>query len=146
MKLFGRAARSDEGGQSLVEFALMLPIILLIITGLFDAARAVWQENTLAYAAREGTRYAIVHGSGYPDPNLIAWPSNTAQVTSVVQAAAVGVANVTVTTTWPEGRYDRGYPVQVIATAPFIPLPSAYMLGGAFQITLKGGSQLVIQR
>ena len=32
------------------------------------------------------------------------------------------------------------------ATAPFVPIPSAYLLGGAFQITLRGGSMLVIQR
>src|SRR2546428_7084085 len=56
-------ARQGERGQALVEFALLLPLMLLIITGLFDVARAVWQENTLAYAAREGTLYAIVHGS-----------------------------------------------------------------------------------
>src|SRR3989475_11133089 len=56
-------ARQGERGQALVEFALLLPLMLLIITGLFDVARAVWQENTLAYAPREGTRYAIVHGS-----------------------------------------------------------------------------------
>ena len=30
--------------------------------------------------------------------------------------------------------------------APFVPLPSQYLLGGAFQLTLRGGSQLVIQR
>jgi hypothetical protein len=36
--------------------------------------------------------------------------------------------------------------VIVDASAPFVPLPSQYLLGGAFQITLKGGSQLVIQR
>jgi Flp pilus assembly protein TadG len=136
----------DDGAQSLVEFAFILPIILLIITGLFDVARAVWQENTLAYAAREGTRYAIVHGSGYPDPLLIAWPNNTVQVTQVVQQAAVGVAGVTVTTAWADGCYERNCRVSVTATAPFVPLPSAYLLGGAFQITLRGGSELVIQR
>ena len=136
----------DDGAQSLVEFAFILPIILLIITGLFDVARAVWQENTLAYAAREGTRYAIVHGSGYPDPLLIAWPNNTAQVTQVVQQAAVGVSGVTVTTAWADGCYERNCRVSVTATAPFVPLPSAYLLGGAFQITLRGGSELVIQR
>lgn len=141
-----RFATGDNDGQSLVEFALVLPIVLLIITGLFDTARAVWQENTLAYAAREGTRYAIVHGSGYPDTALIAWPNNTAQVQSVVRAAAVGVANITVTATWPDGCYDRNCRVTVDATAPFVPLPSYYMLGGAFQITLRGGSELVIQR
>src|SRR2546428_9906851 len=69
-------ARQGERGQALVEFALLLPLMLLIITGLFDVARAVWQENTLAYAPRERTRYAIVHGSparppgGRVTPNL----------------------------------------------------------------------------
>jgi len=144
MKL--RRMFKDDGAQSLVEFAFMLPIILLIITGLFDVARAVWQENTLAYAAREGTRYAIVHGSGYPDPALIAWPNNTVQITQIVQNAAVGVPNITVTSTWSYECYDRNCRVSVTATAPFVHLPSAYMLGGAFQITLRGGSELVIQR
>src|SRR5439155_1542038 len=41
-----------QGGQAMLEFALVLPVVLLIITGVFDVARAVWQENTLAYAAR----------------------------------------------------------------------------------------------
>ena len=154
----------DDAGQSLIEFALMLPIVLLIITGLFDTGRAVWQENTLAYAAREGTRYAIVHGSGYlsVDPALVQYPArgvnpgNKAQTVDVVRNAAVGVGGViTVDVKWPTGEstagagngcYDRSCSVAVTASAAFIPLPSQYMLGGAFQITLKGGSQLVIQR
>jgi len=137
----------DDAGQSLIEFALTLPLVLLIITGIFDTGRAVWQENTLAYAAREGTRYAIVHGSGYPDTSQIAYPGNTAGITQIVRNAAVGVGGViTVTSTWPDGCYDRNCRVAVEASAAFIPLPSRYMLNNAFQITLKGGSQLVIQR
>ncbi|HEY6202185.1 MAG TPA: TadE/TadG family type IV pilus assembly protein [Candidatus Limnocylindria bacterium] len=134
-----------EDGQSLVEFALMLPLLLLLVTGLFDVARAVWQENTLAYSAREGTRYAIVHGSG-GSPAL--GPSDPAEpnITAVVRGAAVGVYNVSVVTSWPDGKNDRGYRVAVDASAPFVPLPSTYLLGGAFQITLKGGSSLVIQQ
>ena len=58
----------DEDAQSLVEFALTLPIFLLVVTGLFDVSRAVWQSNTLAFATREGTRYAIVHGSAGVPP------------------------------------------------------------------------------
>jgi len=136
----------DEAGQSLIEFALILPIVLLIITGLFDVARATWQENTLAYSAREGTRYAIVHGSAALDGN-VAFPYSQQAVIDVVRNAAVGVPNVAVTVSWPDGGcYDRNCRVQVDATAPFVPLPSAYMLGGAFQITLRGGSMLVIQR
>ncbi len=159
--LFRRLGR-EEAAQSLVEFALVLPIFLLIVTGLIDVARAVWQENTLAYAAREGTRYAIVHGSA---GNPIAWsgsnstntcstaaPTSSCQpIFDTVTAAAIGVAGVSVTVTWPDGAagatcYDRNCRVTVDATAQFVPLPSQYMLGGAFQVTLRGGSQLFIQR
>lgn len=140
--------RDDESGQSMIEFALVLPLFLLIVTGLFDVGRAVWQENTLAYAAREGTRYAIVHGSGSSDP---VWPGNTTPVRDVVRKAALGVPNVTVVVTWPDtvggtACYDRNCRVAVDATAPFVPIPSQYLLGNTFQITLRGGSMLVIQR
>ncbi len=123
----------------------MLPLMLLIVTGVFDAGRAIWQENTLAYAAREGTRYAIVHGSG---STLSLGPSNPAEpnIVAVVRTAALGVQNVTVVTGWPDGDNDRGMRVTVDATAQFVPLPSYYLLGNAFQITLKGGSSLVIQQ
>ena len=143
MNLFRRFHRG-EGAQSLVEFALILPIFLLLVTGLFDLARAVWQENTLAFAAREGTRYAIVHGSG---STLALGPSNPAEpnITAVVRGAAIGVAGVTVTTAWPDAGNDRGQRVSVDATAPFIPLPSYYLLGSIFHLDLKGGSMLVIE-
>lgn len=137
-----------EGGQALVEFALIMPVFLLLVLGLFDVARAVWQENTLAYAAREGTRYAIVHGSASDDP---VHPGNPTPVVAVVRSAALGVPNITVTSSWPDlvgstACFDRGCRVAVDATAQFIPLPSQYLLNGAFQITLRGGSMLVIQR
>ena len=141
-----RLLRDEDGGQALIEFALVLPLLLLIITGLFDLARAVWQENTLAYAAREGTRYAIVHGDASAD-GIIVFPGHDQQVVDVVRAAAVGVPSVSVAVTWPDSScYARNCRVQVDATAPFVPIPSQYLLGNTFQITLRGGSMLVIQR
>jgi Flp pilus assembly protein TadG len=168
LRRFFRDQNSEEQrGQSLVEFALLLPLMLLIITGLFDVSRAVWEENTLAYAAREGTRFAIVHGSAGTGPLPDGWAYGAADPTdvndhvigyvkTVVKAAAIGVPNVTVVVTYPDTYPNTGNPpircadrncrVIVDASAPFVPLPSQYLLGGAFQITLKGGSQLVIQR
>ena len=144
---------AQQGAQALVEFAFVLPIFLLVITGLIDVSRAVWEENTLAYAAREGTRYAIVHGSaGNPKVGPL-HPSqlnpstfNTGNIVNVVRQNAIGVPNVDVTVDYPNGDNQRNHSVTVDATAPFVPLPSQYLLGGAFQITLRGGSQLVIQR
>jgi hypothetical protein len=48
-------------GQALVEFALVIPLFLLLLVGLFDLGRAVFTYNTLTNAAREGARMAIVN-------------------------------------------------------------------------------------
>ena len=55
-----RSWREAERGQALVEFALILPVLLLILMGIFDFGRAVWAYNTLSNAARDGARVAIV--------------------------------------------------------------------------------------
>lgn len=48
-----------QKGQGLVEFALMLPIVLLMLFGLIEMARLVQAYVTIEHAAREGARYAI---------------------------------------------------------------------------------------
>ena len=52
-----------EGGQSLVEFALIFPIFVLMLFGLIDMGRAVYANNTLSQAAREATRLAAAQAS-----------------------------------------------------------------------------------
>lgn len=53
--------RRKRLGQALVEFALVIPIFLLLLIALFDLGRAVFAYNTLTNAAREGARLAIVN-------------------------------------------------------------------------------------
>ena len=48
-------------GQALVEAALVLPLLILLMVGLFDLGRAVYADSTLANAARVGSRVAIVN-------------------------------------------------------------------------------------
>ena len=52
--------RGQSRGQALVEFALILPILILLLVGIFDFGRAVYAFNTINNAAREGLRLAIV--------------------------------------------------------------------------------------
>lgn len=52
---------ANPRGQSLVEFALILPVFVLVLVGLFDVGRAVYAFNTVSNAAREGARVAIVN-------------------------------------------------------------------------------------
>ena len=55
--------RHDQpaSGQSLVEFAMVLPIIVLLIAGFIEIGRAVFAYNTIANAARQGARVAAVN-------------------------------------------------------------------------------------
>lgn len=48
-------------GQALVEFAIVLPIMALIVFGLLDLGRAIYTYNTLAQSARQAARVAIVN-------------------------------------------------------------------------------------
>lgn len=52
--------RGRGRGQALVEFALIIPIFLLVVVGLFDMGRAVFYYSTISNASREGVRLAIV--------------------------------------------------------------------------------------
>jgi hypothetical protein len=48
-------------GQSLVEFALIIPAFFLMAIMVFDLGRAVYYSSTIHNAAREAARYGIVH-------------------------------------------------------------------------------------
>jgi Flp pilus assembly protein TadG len=57
--IVGWLKRRGEYGQTLAEFALVLPIITIIIFGLVDMARAMQSYVTIQEAARDGARYAV---------------------------------------------------------------------------------------
>jgi hypothetical protein len=59
---------SRTRGQALTEFALVLPLFLALLFVIVDFGRVVWATGSLASAAREGARYAIVHGGTASNP------------------------------------------------------------------------------
>jgi hypothetical protein len=56
-----RGRRGDQGAAA-VEFALVLPVLLLIIFGIIDFGRMLNAQITLTEAAREGARAAAILG------------------------------------------------------------------------------------
>ena len=48
-------------GQSLVEIAILLPLLLLIFMLMLDLGRAVYYYSVIHNAAREGARYGVIH-------------------------------------------------------------------------------------
>lgn len=79
-------------GQGLVEFALVIPIFLLLFFGLIDIGRLVYINNALSEAAREGARWGSVQAR-----------SNTSGGRTSIQAHTIGslaaVPNSTATVT-----------------------------------------------
>lgn len=57
----GFGKRRSGRGQSLVEFALVFPIIVLLITAFVEMGRAVFAYNAIANAARQAARVAVVN-------------------------------------------------------------------------------------
>jgi len=73
-----RRSVRDDRGAALVEFAIVLPMLLLVVWGIVDFGRLFFTSNSLATSVREGARYAAVLSS----------PSaGTAAIKSKVQAS-----------------------------------------------------------
>jgi|KBSMisStaDraftv2_1062788.scaffolds.fasta_scaffold47376_1 Flp pilus assembly protein TadG len=59
-----KRAVCHESGQAMVEFALVITFIFLLFVSIVQMILYMYAYNTLADAAKEGVRYAIVHGTG----------------------------------------------------------------------------------
>lgn len=55
----------SEEGQGLVEFALVLPILILLICGIIDFGWIFYNHLAMENACREGARFACVNGAEY---------------------------------------------------------------------------------
>lgn len=83
-----RHGNRGDPGQTLVEFALVLPVFLLVVFGLIDVGRLVYTNSTLSQAVREGARLAAAEagwiGSVHP-----ACVSDESQITIARPGATV---------------------------------------------------------
>ena len=55
-----KSFRHSESGAALVEFAIVLPVLLLLAFGIVDLGRLLYTYNNLTSAVREGARLASV--------------------------------------------------------------------------------------
>ena len=75
----------------MIEFTLVgIPMIFVLIS-VFEISRAMWNYHTLAYAIREGTRYAIVHGAGCSADPMNTCGVTIGQVAQRISDAGIGV-------------------------------------------------------
>lgn len=99
--------RVARDGQALIEFALVLPLILLLLMGVVDFGRGIFAFNEVSNAAREGGRTGIVNqtltdirnraaaqaiGLGVPTAAPASCPANGGPPTATSDPAGICVA------------------------------------------------------
>lgn len=77
--------RSSKGAQAMIELALLAPIFFLMLSGVFDFARAAAVYTSISNVTREGGRDAILASYGAAGPN-------DAAIVGQVQTFAIGVS------------------------------------------------------
>jgi Flp pilus assembly protein TadG len=89
--------RSGQRGQELAEYALALPIMLLLLMSILDLGRVVYVYSALHNSVREGARYGIVN------------PGDAGGIETVVRSRAVGLdpTGLTVLVTQPDPQTIR---------------------------------------
>lgn len=114
-----RERRKSESGQSLVEFALVLPLLLLVIMGIFEFGKTInyWIDQN--QIASEGARWVVVNKvpSGVvTTPALYkAYITSQAETQELQNLAAVKVC-------FPNGT-TGGNPATVSITSNYNPIP-----------------------
>ncbi len=145
-----RYFKNREGGQALVEFSLVSIVFFLIVFGLVDVGRAVWNYNTLAHATREGTRYAIVHGANSSDPSgpgssHYSPPNSDENVTETVQSfgQSLNPSRLTVEADWTDGTNNPGDSITITSEYTYEPM---FNLFGMISFDMQSSSTMTISQ
>ena len=145
----GRTPGLGERGQALVEFAIVGLVFFIVVFGMIDVGRAVWNYNTLAQATREGGRYAIVHGELSSDPSgpgspYYTPPDEDVKVTETVQQFGAGLdeSRLTVEAEWPDGSNELGNRVKVTSHYSYAPMFGGLL--GLPSVTMTSSSTMEI--
>lgn len=148
--------------------ALVLPVFLLCLLAVVDMGRAIWATTSLASAAREAARFAIVHGGAWSTAcpvgppsadNIIPaasascpYPSPSKQsiIDAAIAAAPAGGSNLSVTVCYGSGcsgntdttDNSRGNSITVVVNSSVgLVVPS---LLGVSNFNLSGSSTMVV--
>jgi len=138
--------KSEELGSVMIEFALSVWTVFLLTFLIFEFCMTIYTYAVLGNAAREGVRYAIVHGT---DSSSCSGPSSGCGDTtgSNIKTVVTGyaglsfhdISGMTVTPSWPDAASTPASRVKVTINYPYV----AYMSLPGFtsptmQITAEG--------
>ncbi len=115
--------RRQEQGQTLVEFMLILPVLMLVVLGVIEFGRLFAIYTGIASATREASRYgASVGDNGSGTPRYLDCAGIRDAARRVALFSVLADADIQIT-------YDDGNPAATIATCDSGPDPNDIQLG-----------------
>ncbi|MFC2054881.1 TadE/TadG family type IV pilus assembly protein [Chloroflexota bacterium] len=134
--------RRQFSGQDIIEFALVLPFLLMLIMGIFDLGRVTFLYSTITNISREGARFGVVNQCDTPG------------VIAAAKDKAIGIDpdNLDFSISWVP--VDCSYPdpsgsgtVTVSVSFDFSPLTPfiANILGGGSSITMDATTTMYLE-
>ena len=149
---FSPATNLRRRGTTTVEFAITCPIVFFLIFAIIVGAVGVFRYQQVAALAREGARWACVHGGQYAEDTK--QPAATAQdvyTTAIVPLmVALDPSRLTCNVTWNKSNYPVSIdettqdPVAntVTVTVTYQWIPEMY-LAGPYSLTSTSTAQMM---
>jgi Flp pilus assembly protein TadG len=86
----------EDGGAAIIEFAFGTVVFFGILAAIIDFSAAMYSANNVEHAAKEGVRYASIHGA------LSADPKSDAEIEAYVKGRVLSLdsTKMSVSVTW----------------------------------------------
>lgn len=127
-----RQSKPLNAGQDLVEFALILPLLLLLLLGIAEFSLVIFSYDTLSNAAREGARFGVVH------------PTDTGGICAAARALTIGMDQAALRCAV---NYPPGHTVQVRMEYDYAWITGLVMqaASGSPTLTLRAAATMQIE-
>jgi Flp pilus assembly protein TadG len=134
-----------EAGVALVEFALVLPLLLILLLGMLDFGKAFNYWNDTTHLANEGARWAVVNKNpgGGTLQQYIQQQADTPELRNGGTSSVPGPLQVCIS--FPNGTANVGDPVHVTASLTYNWLPYLGTRLGITQTAITGSSTMRLE-
>ena len=138
----------EERGVALVEFALVAPILLVLLFGMLDFGRVFnyWIDAT--HLSNEGARWAVVNKNPASSGTLQQYIQAQADTNELRNGCSSSVPSaLQVCISFPSGSSTVGNPVEVTASVTYnwLPFLSSQALGGLTSTTVSSSSTMRLE-
>jgi Flp pilus assembly protein TadG len=138
--MFRHTPQRKSRGQSIVEFALITPLLLTLLFGLIEGGRLIYAYNTVNHAAQEAARVGVLAGTGGVG-------EVKAKAISAGDPLAINAGDVTVEVNNGSKSFadrDIGDRLSVTVDHDFIPIV-VLVFGSTASIHVSGTSELMVE-